>query len=85
MIFMADLYWTENQGNVQGSDPHPVHADPDPGFEIYADQDLDPDPGLVLQMKKGKKRDLGFRMKIRIRIQELQKCGSNADQDPKPW
>jgi len=25
------------------SDPHPFHADPDPGFETFAD--ADPDPG----------------------------------------
>jgi len=44
------------------SDPHPFHADPNPGFQIFADpdpgfeifadlgfgifKDLDPDPGL---------------------------------------
>jgi len=28
------------------SDPHPFHADPDPGFEIFAD--LDPDSGFEI-------------------------------------
>ena len=70
-------------------DPQPFHADPDPGLYFFLQKlvfflpgksfektldpdqntDLDPDPGTI---------------KMRIQIQELQKCGSNKDPDPKP-
>jgi len=30
------------------ADPHPFHADPGPGFEIFAD----PDPGLDFSSRK---------------------------------
>jgi len=29
------------------SDPHPFHADPDPGLEKFADADPNPDPGCA--------------------------------------
>ena len=48
-------------------DPHPLHADPDPGFEIFPD----PDPGLDLInqllffMRQSKKNNFVCRSKCR--------------------
>jgi len=47
IVFFAKLQSVPNIFAVFGAkvpDPHPFHADPDPGFEINADPD--PDLGL---------------------------------------
>jgi len=43
------IFHTKNQFFVlfgRVSEPHPIHADPDPGLEIFAD--ADPDPGCEI-------------------------------------
>jgi len=81
------------------SDPHPFHADPDPGFEKFADPD--PDPGcekicgsgtrssflqkISVYLRKKAKKELRIRIKNADPDQDpgASKCGSNADPDPK--
>jgi len=100
------------ESDWQGLRSAALHADPDPGFEQFADADqdpgcekfADPDPSLHFYKKfmfidvNKAKRELCVlikiliriqiqglkKMQIWIRIQGLQKCGSNANPDPKP-
>jgi len=67
------------------SDPHPFHANPDPGFEIFADADRDPDLGC----EKFADPDPGLHLyqKIRVYLRQKGKKGTldpdqNADPDP---
>jgi len=80
--YLHKLAWF---GTSRVSDPHPFYADPDPGFEKFADADPDPDPGWekfaepdpglhfyyksVFIDVKKSKKELFLRIKMRIQIQ----------------
>jgi len=67
------------------SDPHPFHADPDPGFEIFAD--VDPDPRCEKFADPDPRLQFHQRMSALLRPKSNKRTwdpDQNVDPDPDP-